>query len=66
MVAELSTMAQSSIKNPPRLDASASFASWKKELEFWKLITDLPARKMGPAVVGTITKWKRSRSHSRT
>ena len=38
-------------KAPPSMREESSYEEWKKEIEIWKLFTDLPKKKHGPALL---------------
>lgn len=39
------------MKAPPAMREETSFEDWKKEIEVWRIFTDLPLEKQGPAVL---------------
>ena len=44
-------MASSSLKNPPVFkESETDYEEWKKDLELWTLLTDLPKTKVAIAV----------------
>ena len=47
-------MSSHSIKAPPALSKSNSYETWLKEIEIWKLYTDTPVEKQGPAIFLTL------------
>ena len=47
-------MSSHSIKAPPALSKSISYETWLKEIEIWKLYTDTPVEKQGPAIFLTL------------
>ena len=53
LVAERSSMASKTASGkwpPPKLDNDGSYETWKKDLEIWTMLTDLPKGKQGLAV----------------
>ena len=48
-------MAQANKKMPPVLQDDTCYQSWTRDLKIWKMFTDLPAAKQGPAVYLSLT-----------
>ena len=47
-----------SLKSPPRFDPDEdNYEQFKKDLEIWSLLTDLEAKKRGPAGSGSCKKF---------
>ncbi len=42
---------KASLKTPPPMRNDTSYDDWKKEIEVWKLLTDLEKEKQGPALL---------------
>ena len=55
MVAEPYFIMSSNIKNPPLLEKSTSYDSWKLSLQMWQVVTDLKVEQQGPAVFLSLT-----------
>ena len=43
--------AKASLKTPPPMRSGSSYDDWKKEIQVWKLLTDLEKEKQGPALL---------------
>ena len=44
-------MSSINVKAPPVMPEDATFEEWKKEIQVWRLVTDLAKEKQGPAVL---------------
>ena len=43
------------MKNPPNLQNYDNYESWEKAIDFWLIVTDIPAKIQGPSLVLSLT-----------